>query len=80
MSELNDFYYNEKWDKIVVFLRKSRLETLNSTYILSKIFSKLHEKNYVEDLYDILLIIAKYEMNVMKDEFKEGVRILLDTQ
>ena len=79
MSELNDFYYNENWSKVVEFVRKSRLETLNVTYIMSKIFSKLQEKNLIEDLNDILTIIAKYHINVMKDEMKEGIRILLNT-
>ena len=80
MSELNDYYFSEDYNKVIIYLKKNRLETLNSTYIISKIFAKLLDKNYIDDINEILLIIAKYDMDVMQDELKEGIRILIDTQ
>lgn len=80
MAELSDFYKNEEYEKVVDYIKKARLETLKVTYIMSKIFGKLHEKNKVEELYYILFSIANYDINVMNDELTEGLRLLLSAR
>jgi hypothetical protein len=74
---LKYFYENEDYDKLIVFLKSTNLESIGSTNILSKIFSNLDNKILHDKIFEILKILANYKINVFEYELKEGIRLLI---
>ena len=77
---LKDLYENEEYDRLITYLKDTKLETIGQTYILSKLFTVLEQKNKLETLIEILYLIANYKINVFDYELKEGIRILISHQ
>jgi hypothetical protein len=76
-DSLKDFYENEDYDNLINYLKISKLETIGQTSILTKLFSVLDRKKLYNKMVEILIIIAKYKINVFDYELKEGIRTLI---
>ena len=79
-SSLKDFYDNDDFDRMISYLKETKLETIGPTNVLSKTFSIFERKAQWGKLIYMLTIIAKYKINVFDYEMKEGIRILISAK
>jgi hypothetical protein len=76
--DLNEYYNYDEFDKIIAFLRKSKLENLNlGNNILSKTLTKLQQVEKPDKIFELVHIFANYPINVFPNELKESLRILI---
>jgi hypothetical protein len=73
--DLKELYNYDEFDKIITYLRDAKLESIGSN-IISKTITKLHQIENPEKLVEVLVIFAKYKLEVFINEIKEGIRIL----
>ncbi len=76
--DIREFYNYDEFDKIIKYLKEIRLESFGNSNIIYKTITKLQQLENIEKIKEILFIIAKYEINVLQSELKEGLKILIN--
>jgi len=76
-DDLKNILNKKEYDDIILYFKITKLETINSTNILSKIFYNLEKDNKLNYIIEILNILTQYKIPVFEYEIKEGIRILI---
>ena len=76
--DLKELYNYDEFDKIIEYLKEIRLESFGNSNIIYKTITKLQQLENIEKIKEIILIIAKYKINVLDSELKEGLKILIN--
>ena len=76
--DIRELYNYDEFDKIIEYLKETRLESFGNSNIIYKTITKLQQLENMDKIKEILLIIAKYKINVLESELKEGLKILIN--
>jgi hypothetical protein len=76
-DDLKNILNKKEYYDIILYFKITKLETINSTNILSKIFYNLEKDNKLNYIIEILNILTQYKIPVFEYEIKEGIRILI---
>ncbi len=81
-AHIRDLLEKEEFEKIISYIKSSKLETLSTSAnnAIFRVFLKLETYHNYNKIIELLNIIAKYEIDVLKYEFKEGVKILINSK
>jgi len=74
---LQEMLDNKEFLKMISLLRSIKLESLGPTITITKSLYSLEKNQEFDKIIEILNIIAKYKINVLEQELKEGIRILI---
>lgn len=78
MSEFADLQRNRKWDQILPYLRKARLEQITDCLAnFIKTFDHFRDDQDYNSILEIISIISNYNFETLAEEMKEGITILL---
>jgi hypothetical protein len=73
--DLKELYNYDEFDKMITYLSGTKLESIGSN-IISKTLTKLHQIEKPDKIVELVMVFAKYKLDVFVNEIKEGLRIL----
>ena len=76
--DIKELYNYDEFDKMIAFLKETRLETIGNSNIILKTIIKLQQLDIIDKIKEILYVIANYKINVLESELKEGLKILIN--
>jgi hypothetical protein len=78
--DIRELYNYDEFDKILVYLKETRLETIGNSTILNKTLTKLHQLDHYDKIKLFVTVIANYKINVLESELKDGIRLMINNK